>query len=266
MLDPALKANQGVIDTIEIVAPEGTIVNPRHPAAVGARSITANKIARAIIAALGQMLPPERGFASGQDIVPGLCFSGHRQRGGDYVYLETIGGGSGAGAGVDGMDGVQVHVTNTSNLPVEALENEYRLLVEEYALVEDSCGGGSFRGGLGIARQIRATEDGVVFSARSDGHVRPAPGLRGGNDGRVARLVLNPGRAGERTLDSKSSGIVLAAGDTVRIETPGGGGLGLPADRADRLIVADIEAGKTSLEYAVATYGADRMRRLMSPS
>ena len=83
-------------------------------------------------------------------------FSGvHPQSGQYYVYLETIGGGSGARATNDGLDGVQVHVTNTSNLPVECLEMEYPLLVEEYSLVDDSGGPGRFRGGLGIRRTIR---------------------------------------------------------------------------------------------------------------
>ncbi len=263
MLDPGLMANQGALAPLEVIAPEGTIVNPRHPAAVGARSITANKIARAVIGALTEMLPPDRGIAAGQDIVPGIVFAGHRRRGDPYVYLETVGGGSGATASVDGMDGVQVHVTNTSNLPAEALETEYRLRVDAYELVDDSAGAGTFRGGLGIARQIRALEDGVVFSARSDGHVNRAPGLRGGLPGRRARLVLNPGRPDERELDSKTSNLLMRNGDAVRLETPGGGGLGEPGRRADAAILADLLGGKTSRAAADAAYGADRVARLL---
>ncbi len=153
-------------------------------------------------------------MAAGQDIVPAICFSGERAgNGGTFVYLETVGGGSGGTAAIDGMDGVQVHMTNTSNLPIEALEYEYGLLVEEYALIPDSGGAGTHRGGLGIARQIRAVADGIVFSARSDGHVFPAPGLRGGGEGRTARLIRNPGSDGEEALSSKIAGITLAAGE-----------------------------------------------------
>ena len=263
MLDPSLMANQGALSALELLAPEGTIVNPRHPAAVGARSITANKIARAVIGALTQMLPPDRGIAAGQDIVPGMVFAGHRRRGDPYVYLETIGGGSGGTASVDGMDGVQVHVTNTSNLPAEALENEYELRVDAYELVGDSGGAGTFRGGLGIARQIQALEDGVVFSARSDGHVNPAPGLRGGAPGRCARLVFNPGRPDARELGSKTSNLVLRKGDAVRLETPGGGGLGEPDRRADAAILADLLDGKTSRPLADDSYGTERVARLL---
>lgn len=265
MLDPGLMPNHGILDCIKVHVPKGTIVSPIHPAAVGARSISANKIARAIIGALAQLLPEHRGIASGQDIVPGICFSGQRVRGtGSYVYLETVGGGSGGLASIDGMDGVQLHVTNTSNLPVEALEHEYSLLVDEYALVEDSCGSGQHRGGLGLARQIAATEDDVVFSVRSDGHVYPAPGIRGGGEGSTAHLVFNPGTAEERPLHSKTASLVLNAGDSVRIETPGGGGFGPAAKRADGLILADIQSGKTSLAWAKRAYGAARVDKIVN--
>ncbi|RWO60805.1 MAG: hydantoinase B/oxoprolinase family protein [Mesorhizobium sp.] len=266
MIDPGLMPNHGIFDCIEIQTPGRSIVSPAHPAAVGARSITANKVARAVIGALAQMLPQERGIASGQDIVPGICFAGKRSNGDDYVYMETIGGGSGGTAGVDGMDGVQVHVTNTSNLPVEALEHEYNLLVDEYALVEDSCGAGRYRGGLGIARQIAATEDDVIFSVRSDGHIYPPPGLRGGQDGRCAKILFNSGSAEERELDSKTTNFVLNSGDSIRIETPGGGGYGPVGERSDKQIVDDIENSKTSLAFAKKAYGTSRIEQILEKS
>ncbi|TIQ36146.1 MAG: hydantoinase B/oxoprolinase family protein [Mesorhizobium sp.] len=266
MIDPGLMPNHGIFDCIEIQTPGRSIVSPAHPAAVGARSITANKVARAVIGALAQMLPQERGIASGQDIVPGICFAGKRSNGDDYVYMETIGGGSGGTADVDGMDGVQVHVTNTSNLPVEALEHEYNLLVDEYALVEDSCGAGKYRGGLGIARQIAATEDDVIFSVRSDGHIYPAPGLRGGQDGRCAKILFNSGSAEERELDSKTTNFVLNSGDSIRIETPGGGGYGPVSERSDKQVIDDIENSKTSLAFAKKAYGISRVEQILEKS
>ncbi|ESW80671.1 hypothetical protein X770_30895 [Mesorhizobium sp. LSJC269B00] len=266
MIDPGLMPNHGIFDCIEIQTPGRSIVSPAHPAAVGARSITANKVARAVIGALAQMLPQERGIASGQDIVPGICFAGKRSNGDDYVYMETIGGGSGGTAEVDGMDGVQVHVTNTSNLPVEALEHEYNLLVDEYALVEDSCGAGRYRGGLGIARQIAATEDDVIFSVRSDGHIYPPPGLRGGQDARCAKILFNSGSAEERELDSKTTNFVLNSGDSIRIETPGGGGYGPVGERSDKQVIDDIENRKTSLAFAKKAYGTSRVEQILEKS
>ena len=247
LLDPTLPPNSGFFDAIEIDAPEGTIVNPRMPAAVGARSIGCNKVVRAIFSAFAELLPPERRLAPGHDAVPAIVFSGeHKNRPGQFVYLETMGGGLGASAAADGMDAVQVHMTNTSNLPVEALEHEYPLVVEDYALVEDSGGAGRYRGGLGLARQIRAAADGVVFSARSDNHLIPPPGMAGGEPGRAARLVLNHGKPDARELPSKVSALPLRPGDSARLETAGGGGFGPPGDRARALLAEDIRSGKLS--------------------
>jgi N-methylhydantoinase B len=257
LLDPNLLPNSGMFSCVDIFAPEGSLVGPLYPAAVGARSITCNMIARALFGAFAGLLPPERAMASSQDVVPAIIFSGERRRrDGTFVYVETMGGGIGARLQGDGMDGVHVHVTNTSNLPAEALENEYALLVDEYALVEDSGGAGRHRGGLGMVRQIRATRDGIVFSARSDGHRAGAPGLFGGLPGRSARLIRNPGTVEEAEIPSKTANLTLRAGDAVRLETPGGGGFGAPAERDPSALKADIAAGKISREKAEQDYGA----------
>jgi N-methylhydantoinase B len=160
----------------------------------------------------------------------------------------------GARCGADGMEAIHVHLTNTSNLPAEALENEYSLLVDEYALVPDSGGAGRHRGGLGIARQIRAMRDGVVFSVRSDGHVLGAPGLAGGRPGGTARLLRNFGTDRQEELSSKTASIELATGETIRIETPGGGGLGDPAERDQAALAADLRGGKLSPDRARVDY------------
>src|SRR5690606_28531989 len=163
LLDPELAANAGLFQPLEIVAPKGSIVNPDAPAAVGARSLTAQKVAGAIFGAFREALPPSRIMASGNDVCPAIVFSGRlANRPGDFVYLETVAGGSGARDDMDGMDGVHVHMTNSSNLPVEALENEYPLRVERYELVPDSGGVGRQRGGMAVAREVRALADGIV--------------------------------------------------------------------------------------------------------
>ena len=244
LLDPGLLPNSGLFEAVHITALAGSIVNPHFPAAVGARSITCQKIAGAIFGAFRGLLLPEDVMASSNDVLPAIVFSGRHRRGGrTYVYLETLGG-VGARLGRDGMDGIQVHVTNTSNLPVEALENEYPLLVEEYGLVPGSGGAGKSRGGLGIARQIRALEDDTVFGCRSDSHLTYAEGVFGGEPGRPGRLVRNPGRPDAKELPSKVSRLVLRAGESMRIETPGGGGAGPPAGRTSAQREADRRSGK----------------------
>lgn len=265
LLDPELLPNSGMFDAVSVTAPLGTLANPRFPAAVGARSITCNKIARALFGAFAGLLPPERAQAASHDVVPAIIFSGPRRGGGgDFVYLETMGGGMGARTDADGMEAIHVHLTNTSNLPAEALENEYSLLVDEYALVADSGGAGRFRGGLGIARQIRATRDGIVFSVRSDGHVLGAPGLAGGRDGGTARLVRNHGTARAEVLSSKTASLVLAAGETTRLETPGGGGMGDPAARDPAALAADLRGGKVSRAAAERDYGRALVERSLA--
>ncbi|MEW9586599.1 hydantoinase B/oxoprolinase family protein [Paraburkholderia sp. DGU8] len=259
LLDPELPANAGLFEPISIYAPLGTITNPAPPAAVGARSITAQKVAGAIFGAFRGVLPDERIMASSNDCCPAIVFSGPlRSRPGSFVYLETLGGGSGARYDVDGMDAVHVHMTNTSNLPVEALENEYPLRVDEYALIADSGGAGRTRGGLAIAKQISALGEGIVFSARSDSHVTGvAAGVAGGHDGRRARLVKEANGASTE-LSSKTANIALADGESVRLETSGGGGYGAPSERPRGSIERDVRDGKVSLEAARQAYAFAR--------
>ncbi|HTK00541.1 MAG TPA: hydantoinase B/oxoprolinase family protein [Bordetella sp.] len=257
LLDPDIAPNAGLFEPIDIYAPLGTITNPEHPAAVGARSITAQKVAGAIFGAFRGLLPPEKIMASGNDCCPAIVFSGKwATRPGQFVYLETLGGGAGARHDSDGMDAIHVHMTNTSNLPVEALENEYPLLMDEYSMIPDSGGAGRTRGGLAIAKQIRALVPGIVFSARSDSHtVGVATGVDGGLDGRRARLVRNHGTPRQEELFSKTASITLEADESVRIETPGGGGYGAPALRTPERLRRDLLDGKVGEAAARDVYG-----------
>jgi N-methylhydantoinase B len=143
------------------------------------------------------------------------------------------------------MDGVQVHITNTSNLPVECLEMEYPLLVEEYGLVPGSGGAGKYRGGLGLRRTIRVLRGEATFLGTLD-RGRFAPwGVFGGEPGGTGALLRNAGRPDARTLGSKIAGHVLREGDSVTIVTPGAGGYGCPAERDPALRAADAREGKT---------------------
>lgn len=265
VLDPGLMPNQGIIDPIRIVVPEGTIVSPRPPAAVAARAVTSNRLCGAVFGALYQALPEERRMASCNDSTSATSISGwHPRRRATYVYPESMGGGAGAFADRDGMDAVHVHTVNSTNLPVEALELEYPLLLDEYALVPDSGGAGRHRGGLGMARQIRILEDGTIFSARSDAHVVPAPGAAGGRPSNVTRILRNPGTPREEVLHSKASGLVMRAGETIRVETLGGGGFGPPSQRPLHLLAADLREGKVSRAAAERDYGEEMVARALA--
>lgn len=258
VLDPGLMPNQGIIDPLKITAPEGTIVNPRPPAAVAGRAVTSNRLCGAVFGALYQAMPPELSMASCNDSTSAVSISGwHASRRATYVYPESMGGGAGAFADRDGMDAVHVHTVNSTNLPAEALELEYPLLLDEYCLVPDSGGAGTHRGGMGMARQIRIREDNTTFSCRSDAHVIPAPGLAGGKPSNVTRILRNPGTDREEALHSKASGLTLMAGEVIRVETLGGGGYGDPARRPLQLLARDLREGKISRTSAEADYGTE---------
>jgi N-methylhydantoinase B len=232
ILDPTIPANGGFYRAIEVEAPQGSIVNALPPAATGWRTQTCQRIADVIFGALAPVLP-ERVPAAGNGANSAWVFSGVNPRSGRfYVYLETLGGGAGATAHADGLDGVQVHITNTSNLPVECLEMEYPLFVEEYALVDGSGGAGRFRGGLGIRRTIQVLDHEAQFLGTLERAHIPPWGLQGGGPGGCGTLVVNPGTAGAQRLPPKVWGHPLKPGDRVRIITPGGGGYGSPPQDA----------------------------------
>lgn len=264
LLDPDLMPNSGMFDGIKINAPQGSIVNPIFPAAVGARSITCQKIAGAIFGAFRELLPERRIIASSNDVLPSILFSGNREDGTVYVCGETLGGGSGALSDLDGMDAIHVHCTNTLNMPIEALEYEFPLRVDEYALVEGSGGSGRQRGGLGIARQFRALKDNTILNCRSDSHKRGAEGVNSGQSGGVARLIRDFGTPLEKELNSKVAGVLLNAGESIRIHTAGGGGFGAVSERSLDLIAADLKDGMVTRDQAERDYGVDRVREALN--
>jgi N-methylhydantoinase B len=267
LLDPDLVANSGMFTAVAISAPKGPIANPNFPAACGARSITCQKIAGAVFGAFRDVLPVERQIASSNDILPSTSFSGSQpDTGRFYVCGEALGGGSGARSDSDGMDAIHVHVTNSLNLPAEAMENKFPLLCEEYGLVVDSGGAGRQRGGLGIARQVRALQDGTIFSALSDSHIHGAEGIGGGGTGGLSSLIRNPGREDQDVLPSKVAYVVLKAGESLRIETPGGAGFGPCNGRLLESIACDLWDGVITRPAAERDYGAQRVQAALQAS
>lgn len=260
LLDPELMANSGMFEPLVISAPKGSIANPNFPAACGARSITCQKLAGAVFGAFRNILPIERLVASSNDLLPTISFSASKSNGGLYHYGETIGGGSGARHDGDGMDAIHVHVTNSLNLPVEALESEFPFLCDEYSLVVDSGGAGRQRGGLGIARQIRALQDGTIVSVRSDSYIHGAEGIAGGGTGGLSTLTRNCASDRQESLPLKVSYLVIGAGETIRIHTPGGGGFGLPSERAVEDIARDLRDGMITRLAAERDYGPETVR------
>ncbi len=253
LVGPDIPPNAGLFRPIHVSAPPGTMLNCVAPAAVNSRTQTCQRVVDLIHGALAAAIP-DRIIAACNGACVSSTFSGVNPRTGQfYVYLETIGGGSGARATKDGLDGVHVHITNTSNLPVEALEAEYPLVVERYALVEDSGGPGRWRGGLGLWRQIRAEEHECHAFIHGSRRLSAPWGLFGGQAGGSCRIVYSPGV--EPPVRAQG---FLRAGQSVSIITPGAGGYGDPRERDRALVRRDVTDGVISDKVAREVYGLDR--------
>ena len=235
IVDPSILPNAGLSRPLSVSAPAGSIVNCVHPAAVNGRLSLCQRVVDLIFGALAQAVPDKVTAASN-----GACFSitfaGHQPADDAlWVYLETIGGGSGARFNKDGLDGVHVHMTNTSNLPVEALELEYPLSLMRYELVDGSGGAGQYRGGMAIRRVYRANHHCHV---RVDGaRILSAPwGLAGGSAGGMASITAS--------VPLHHGSGMLRPGDLIEVVTGGSGGYGPPGARDPQAVVRDRAEGR----------------------
>jgi N-methylhydantoinase B len=260
LVDPDGPTNHGLLDPVHIAAPEKSVVNASFPAATAARAQTCQRIVDAVIGALAPAIPDRViGASNGANGV--VSFSGTGPDGRYYLYMETIGGGAGARAYKDGTDGVQVHMTNTSNLPIEALEREYPLLVERYELVEDSGGAGRWRGGLGLRRVFRGLDHTLTFSGQGERSVHPPWGLFGGGPGGTSTIAIAHDDGTRQRLPGKPASIEVPASAVVWVETAGAGGYGPPQERRPDLVEEDLRSGKFSERFIREHYGASPERR-----
>jgi N-methylhydantoinase B len=213
--DPDAPASGGAYAPIEVAAPEGSLVNAVRPAAVAAGNVeTSSRIADCLLRAFAQAVEAP---AQGQGTMNNVTFGSPR-----FTYYETIGGGQGGSREGPGPSAVHVAMSNTLNTPIEALESAYPLRVERYALRGRSGGAGRHPGGDGVIRAVTALEPCEV-SILSDRRRHPPRGTAGGEHGKPGRNRLN-----RRKLGPKAR-VTLEPGDTITIETPGGGGYGSPS-------------------------------------
>jgi N-methylhydantoinase B len=209
LTDPDIPANAGAYRPVEVIAPDGCLLNARSPAAVvGGNVETSSRVADVVLEAFGMAL--------GQGTMNNLTLGNE-----DVVYYETIGGGQGACRDAPGPSGVHVAMSNTLNTPIEALELEFPIRMIEYSLRRGSGGRGRFSGGDGVIRELEALKP-LQYSLLTERRRHPPPGAQGGEPGLPGRNLLD----GEE-LAPKAIG-ELAQGQRLRIETPGGGGFGPP--------------------------------------
>ncbi|MDB5972977.1 MAG: 5-oxoprolinase [Hydrocarboniphaga sp.] len=213
MIDEDIPLNDGCLVPIELIVPEGSMLNPRYPAAVVAGNVeTSQAVTDVLFAALGAM-------AGAQGTMNNFTFGDEARQ-----YYETICGGSGAGPGFDGAHAVQTHMTNSRLTDPEVLETRFPVLLEQFAIRAGSGGDGAFRGGDGVVRRLRflqAMTAGILSNRR-----RVAPsGLAGGGAGAVGRNSVERADGRIEVLDSTAV-VAMHVGDVFVIETPGGGGYG----------------------------------------
>jgi N-methylhydantoinase B len=238
LLGEDVPVNHGSLGAIEVVTRRGSVLDPEPPAAVSAGNVeTSQRVVDVVLGALARACP-ERVPAASAGTMNNLLVGGTDPRDGrPFAYYETLAGGHGAGPGWPGESGMQAHMTNTRNTPVEALEHAYPLRVLATRLRRGSGGAGRFRGGAGVVREIELLSRarvGIVAERRRF----PPYGLRGGKPGaRGVNSVRRPGGAW-RTVPGKFE-LDLPKGSMVRLASPGGGGYGRPSRRARATRVTD---------------------------
>jgi N-methylhydantoinase B len=218
-------ATAGLMRPIRVIAPEGTVVNTRPPAAVAGGNVeTSQRIVDVLLRALAQAVPA-RIPAAASGTMNNLTVGGTNPRTREpFAYYETIAGGMGARPTKPGVSGVHTHMTNSLNTPAEALEYAYPLRVRKYSLRRGSGGAGKFRGGDGIVREIEVLTDAEV-TLLADRRVRGPWGLKGGADGAPGKASIVRGDGSVEKLPGKFN-VRLKKGERIRIESPGGGGYG----------------------------------------
>jgi N-methylhydantoinase B len=252
LVQQTLPQNAGTMRPIRARAPEGSLFNPRPPAAAGARAVMQQRIVDVILQALAQAIPDRVIAASSHWANP--IFEGlDPRRGRRFVYYDIIVGGMGARPHKDGAEAV-CGSFNLENIPVEVNESNYPILIERLELIPDSAGPGKFRGSAGLRKDIRFLGERGSVSNLSDRHRFPPPGLFDGQPGALGRTVLNPGTDGERDFHPKAI-YPLAHGDLVSLRVSGSGGYGDPRERDPLLVARDVALGHVSREQAREAYG-----------
>ncbi len=255
MANPIIRQNEGCYRPIEIIRPEGTIVNPMKPAPISGRFTTLERIADTIVLALNQARGEDQ-VGSGVACVCSFAANGtYPDSNRRFVCFEIFGGGWGGTMRGDGLDASFGLMANCYDTPIEAVELEYPLRVESYNLVTDSGGPGRNRGGLGHYRHTRYLHGEGYFTNRSETAKFPPKGVLGGRPGRPSRQRLVRADGTVEALPSKITNLTIRAGDLIEMEMPGGGGYGAPTAREPARVLDDLLDGKITPEAASEIYG-----------
>ena len=226
--------NSGAYRPVTVIAPEGSLVNCAYPApVVSGNTEMSNRLVDLLFEAIAPAVP--EAAIGGSYGTAGICAFGgwDEARGRHFVHVESLGGGMGASQSGPGLDGHRTHMGNTMNLPVEATEATCPVRIETYALIDGSGGEGTWRGGMGVRRTLRALGDDMQFSLLFERALHPAHGIAGGQAGRTARFFAERADGTRERLSSKTAVGHLGQGELLCMETAGGGGWGTPEAATD---------------------------------
>jgi N-methylhydantoinase B len=252
IMPPEIPNTAGFFRPLRMLAPEGTLVNPRFPGAVGAMGVTGYRLTDCIYGALAKAAPHLVRAASEGGTT--RYTYGAIVEGRPSILSEALVGAWGGHSRHDGIDGVANIAANMANSPVEMVESTYPVMVEEYGFEPDSEGAGRRRGGLGVRRKVRLLADGGGVLQLRSGRAKERPwGFAGGAEGTTCRNVLDPGTPQERALRGTET-LHVPAGTVYLHVTPGAGGYGPPPAREPELVARDVRDGKISAARARSVY------------
>jgi N-methylhydantoinase B len=227
---PHIPMNDGSFRPVDVRVPEGSLLNPRRPAPVSGGNVeTSMRNADLVLGAFAKLWPGRLPAQSGGSM-HNVMLGGVDGAGRSWAFYETNGCGMGARPEADGIDGIHVHMTNTLNTPIEALERTTPLSVTAYEFAEGSAGAGRYRGGCGLVRGLRLREGSATLSLLAERHAVRPRGAAGGGDGALGTHTLIAAGGAHRELPAKTT-LRLSPGDEVVVRTAGGGGFGEPAAR-----------------------------------
>jgi len=254
---PSLPANAGVMRPIKVKIPEGSLLSAPFPAPVGGYTETILRMVDVIFSAASQAAP-DRVVANAYGTINALSISGKRANGQPWVMFSFYGGGHGGSPEGDGLNHGNAPISTATIPPMEILESAYPVMFKQWALRPDSAGAGQHRGGMGATYEIEVLEESATaFLFGERGRFAPK-GVAGGGDAALNRFEYEQDDGWHAPpMASKMVGIKLQRGQSVRLDTPGGGGYGAPASRAAADVARDVAGGLLTPDYATQTYGPD---------
>lgn len=254
LLDEAVPTNAGMYRPIKVIAPEGSIVSAKFPAALGSRGQIGYRIRSIMLGALATLMRDQMPAGPGGSEF-GIVAAGYDQEGKRFLHLEFHNNtGNGGGPVYDGQDAGPNCIGNLANVPVELVEADNPIRIDEYAFLPDTGGAGRQRGALGVVRQYRFLVPDVLVQTRSDRFKTRAWGFKGGGEGVSARAFLNPGTPAVEKLPSKFIR-VFGKGDVFRAEMAAAGGYGPAFERPSERVLEDVRQGKVTIAHARSAYG-----------